>query len=463
MKQNLPRVRFYALVLSCLILGLTSAKAQDSTSCTAQFTASVSQNQAFFNAADSQSNILHDWIFGDGTSSGFSSRYSTISHVYANAGNFRVTHIIKDSLGGGCFDSSSQTISITLPPACQIAFTSVRDSTDYQVYSFYSTSSNNNGAIDSVSWFVNDTLVGSGANLLNHYFPIGTSTICAILSTSTGCTAEQCTTISVTNPDSSCLPPISFSYTAGSNPQRISFIPSLNDSTGYKYYWNFGDGASSTGRTPTHLYAAGGSYAVTLQITKKPARDSCIATITEGIFVAEKDTCKVTLTYKANSKKSNEITFNAQSSLQLDSVTWVIGSSTDSTVIAVLEGQHVSYTFGTTGCYTVNMTAVASSGCTASSVAYFCIDSIPAAGSEFIASYPNPANSAAYIDLVLPADNSIHIDVYNQMGNNMETIVAAGYAGKNHLTIPTGGLPTGLYFVRIQYGNTQLKSKIQKL
>src|SRR5580692_2448433 len=208
MKYNLPKIAFSLLILTCLLPGLSPVQAQDSASCSALFTASVSQNQASFYAADSQSNILHDWVFGDGTSSGFSSRYSTIAHIYSSQGTYRVTHIIKDSLGGGCYDSSSQNISITLPPACQISFQSVRDSTDDQIYSFYSTSSNNNGAIDSVSWFVNDTLVGRGANLLIHYFPFGTSTICAILSTSTGCSAEQCTTISVANPDSSCLPPI---------------------------------------------------------------------------------------------------------------------------------------------------------------------------------------------------------------------------------------------------------------
>jgi PKD repeat protein len=463
MKHVLPKSKVYLFIFIGLLIGLSAAKAQDSTSCTANFTSSVSGYQAVFYAADSQSNILHDWIFGDGTSSGFGSRYSIISHVYGSAGTYRVTHIIKDSLGGGCFDSSSQNITITLPPACQIAFTSVMDSTNDHVYSFYSTSSSSTGAIDSVFWYVNDTLVATGTNLLSHYFPFGTSSICAKLSTSTGCTAQQCAQIYVPNQDSSCLPPISFSYTAGSNPQKITFTPSLNDSTGYKYHWSFGDGSSSTARTPSHLYASGGNYPVTLQITAKPVKDSCVATFTETIYVAEKDTCKVTLTYKANPKKSNEITFTAQSSLDLDSVTWVLQSPSDSTVIAVLEGQKVTYTFTSTGCYPVNMTATAASGCTASSAVSVCIDSIPAAASGFVASYPNPATSQAYLDLVLPSDNSIRIGVFNTMGNNVQTLVIAGTKGQNRITIPIGALPTGIYYVQIQYGNEVLQSKIQKL
>lgn len=49
--------------------------------------------------------------------------------------------------------------------------------------------------------------------------------------------------------------------TAGCAPYTVSF---RNTGRGTSYLWNFGDGATSTERSPTHTYASGGTYTVTL-------------------------------------------------------------------------------------------------------------------------------------------------------------------------------------------------------
>src|SRR5579859_2097699 len=146
---------FYLLILSALLTSFVPANAQDSASCTARFGTSVSQNVAFFQAVDTQAGILHHWLFGDGSGTGLSSRYGMVSHTYASSGTYWVTHVIQDSLGRGCFDSSSQSISINVPPPCQISFLAMRDTFDFHVYSFFSTITASQGP-DSVFWYVND-------------------------------------------------------------------------------------------------------------------------------------------------------------------------------------------------------------------------------------------------------------------------------------------------------------------
>jgi PKD repeat protein len=49
----------------------------------------------------------------------------------------------------------------------------------------------------------------------------------------------------------------------------IQFTDTSYDSDGTitEWFWNFGDGNSSTSRTPTHTYAQSGQYNVTLQVT----------------------------------------------------------------------------------------------------------------------------------------------------------------------------------------------------
>lgn len=48
-----------------------------------------------------------------------------------------------------------------------------------------------------------------------------------------------------------------------------------------RYEWQFGDGATGTGPTPTHVYAAAGNYLVTLDVTDDQNLQSrCFTTAT---------------------------------------------------------------------------------------------------------------------------------------------------------------------------------------
>jgi PKD repeat protein len=112
--------RIYTLILCTLLSGFFAgkAKAQDTTTCNPGFQVSIYQQQAYFLAVDTLPHILHYWNFGDSSTNGFHSYYAAILHVYRHPGSYRVTHIIKDSLGGTCYDSSSRTITVDsiLPP-----------------------------------------------------------------------------------------------------------------------------------------------------------------------------------------------------------------------------------------------------------------------------------------------------------------------------------------------------------
>jgi PKD repeat protein len=66
------------------------------------------------------------------------------------------------------------------------------------------------------------------------------------------------------------------SFTAsGNGSPTVNFTPA--DLTATSYAWDFGDGSTSTQITPTHTYAASGSYTVTLVVSN----GSCSETITQ--------------------------------------------------------------------------------------------------------------------------------------------------------------------------------------
>jgi hypothetical protein len=49
------------------------------------------------------------------------------------------------------------------------------------------------------------------------------------------------------------------------------------------------------------------------------------------------------------------------------------------------------------------------------------------------------------------------------MGGLVLTRTVSGYPGVNQITLPIANLPTGVYYIELQYGDTILRSKVQKL
>lgn len=74
---------------------------------------------------------------------------------------------------------------------------------------------------------------------------------------------------------------ISASPTSGVSPLFVSFASSASDPDGFiaSYFWNFGDGSSSSSANPTHTYSAG-SYTASLTVT-----DNSGATATKNVTI----------------------------------------------------------------------------------------------------------------------------------------------------------------------------------
>lgn len=66
------------------------------------------------------------------------------------------------------------------------------------------------------------------------------------------------------------------------NPKNLRF--NNTSANGVKYSWNFGDGGTSTEKSPAHLYAAAGTYTVTL-VTEGVTGEAQKATLTTTVTV----------------------------------------------------------------------------------------------------------------------------------------------------------------------------------
>jgi PKD repeat protein len=452
------KIKIYTLITAVFFCCLLSVKAQDSSSCTANFQAYTSAGTAVsFRAQDTLPNIQHYWYFGDGNGTGFSRSNSFVVHVYQQNGTYRVIHVIRDSTGGGCFDSTAQYVVVNTVPSCPVYLYIHSDSTgNSHIYNFYASASGL--STDTIRWYINDSLVGTGDTLLNRYLASGHYTICARLHTASGCTSSACQSIDVV---SGCaVSPVIHYIADSSDPQTVHFTASPNN---YTFYWTFGDGGSSFGSQPVHTYSYGGTYIVTLRLYGFNGTDSCTSSTTDTVYVTGRPTCNVPFFYFHNPAHPGQVTFVAQDSTVSDSLTWVIWRPNDTLNTVILHGQQPTHIFTDTGCYNVTLYTTTLSGCHGMTQQWICIDSLGNGGNNFITAYPNPAPGQTFLDVQLDEQHMININIFNSMGHMVLIRKQAGYAGMNHITLPTASLPKGIYYVQVQYGGITKRSKIQKL
>lgn len=76
--------------------------------------------------------------------------------------------------------------------------------------------------------------------------------------------------------------------------------------------------------------------------------------------------------------------------------------------------------------------------------------------------YPNPFNPFTKIEFTLPADGEAELKIFNQLGQEVATVfdeVASG--GRLYQTeFNAAHLSSGVYFVRLKYGNQSLTGKM---
>ena len=326
---------------------------------TAAFTSSVNQLTASFDgsgSSDSDGSVAsYAWDFGDGSSgSGVSP-----SHTYGAAGTYSVKLTVTDN--GGATDSVTHQVSVTAPPANQPPTAAFTSSVNQLTASFDgSGSSDSDGSVASYAWDFGDGSSGSGVSPSHTYGAAGTYSVKLTVTDNGGATDSVTHQVSVTAPPANQPPTAAF--TSSVNQLTASFDGSgSSDSDGSvaSYAWDFGDGSSGSGVSPSHTYGAAGTYSVKLTVTDNGgATDS----VTHQVSVTAPPANQPPTAAFTSSVNQLTASFDGSGSSDSDgsvaSYAWDFGDGSSGS------GVSPSHTYGAAGTYSVKLTVTDNGGAT---------------------------------------------------------------------------------------------------
>jgi PKD repeat protein len=234
-------------------------------------------------SSDSDGTITsYEWDFnGDGTTNATG---ETATTSYSEDGSKTVTLTLTDD--SGKTDSVRKTVSVANDaPTADFSYSPSNPDTQDTI-SFTASASDSDGSISSYTWDFDDggtTDDATGSSTSNSYGDDGSYDVTMTVTDDDGATTTVTKTVQVDNAG----PTADFTYSpskprAGDTTSFDGSGSSDVDGSIVSYEWDFGDGTTRSGETPTHTYDSKGEYTVTLTVTDD---DGATATTSETVKV----------------------------------------------------------------------------------------------------------------------------------------------------------------------------------
>ncbi len=216
-------------------------------------------------SSDSDENIIdYEWDF---QSDGVVDKYGEVtSYTFTQQGTYTVTLLVMDSDN----NIGEDTIVVSVEAqgiVADIQTNRIEGNVPLTIDFDASGSTYDQGQITSYQWeFGDGTKPKLGAAQISHkYTEIGTYTASVTIIGSDGSvgTAELLITVREI-PLSACFVSV---FEEGEAPLETAFDPGCSTGTASSYFWDFGDGSTSTLVKPSHIFENAGEFTVNLEIT----------------------------------------------------------------------------------------------------------------------------------------------------------------------------------------------------
>ena len=298
------------------------------------------------------------WDFGDGTTP-VKSTNATISHNFTQVGIYKVMLVAIDSSTCNIADTtyinmhvrnddaSLSFVSNKIPPCDKLTFEFDNTSTGPASKPFSN---------KSFTWdFGDGTKLAAGSGIVTHMYAVGGAyNVKLTLNDTNYCNSPDSLIKQIslspnvianfTFPAAACAP--------------FSAVFKNTSTAGQQFFWDFGDGATSTQTSPTHVYLRPGTYLVQL-IAVDPNTCNKRDTITKNVTVVNKPTAS--FTYTPNPTMPNMPIQLVNTSAGGVSYKWIFGDG--KTLATAKRDTIISYQYQKTGTYNVCLVVFNAAGC----------------------------------------------------------------------------------------------------
>lgn len=414
--------------------------------------------------------VSYFWNFGDGATSSNTSP----SHSYSLAGSYNVTLVANNNYTYSCVSTKTSIVAVGF---CSLVayFTSTPVSNGQVSF--------NNGSTGIIggttyTWNFGD---GSTSSVFSpsHTYTSGGAYVVSLLANNNGslvaCSNSYTNVVTV----SVCSLAANFSHTVGAN----GFVNYSSNSTGTTgagtYYWNFGDGFTGTGISPSHTYLTGGAYNVFFNVNDTTMFGFCHDSIVQSINITSLP-CNANANFSLNPTNTPQYwTATPSYPWNVTNAVWNWGDGSSST------GLYTSHNYSVAATYTVCLTVTVSCGSTSSTcVSQYISKSanvesmnmislnvvapalIPtsiksmAANEVVYTIYPNPTNSDFTINMNGLATNNVKITLFNVIGKLVYETEAETNSGELTKEIAAYQLSNGVYFIKVNADNIEYTKKV---
>lgn len=289
----------------------------------------------------STNDVSQHWNFGDG----FTSSLENPSHIYTVNGTYTVT--LETTNSSGCISVYQLSNAILLAPP------SANFSSNYIPGCAPLTTSFTNSSSYSSQWLWNfgDGTISTLQNPVHTFNLPGDYDVSLIAYNAQGCsdTLKLISYILVTNTSSNYTPPPTLT---GCVPMSSTFQNNTTDAVAW--FWDFGDGTTSTLQNPSHTFTSHGFYTVSLTIQ---LNGGC--TQVYPIFrTFDVQGAEAGFTFTQTQCTPYVVSFTDTASANWTSWFWDFGDGTTSTL------QNPLHTYSAPGFYSVIHSVTTSAGCT---------------------------------------------------------------------------------------------------
>lgn len=237
----------------------------------------------------SGSQLTYAWTQVSGTGNVTISNANVLNPVlsFSAAGNY----VLRLTVSDGVLQSSDDvgiTVSANAAPVANFV-----SAVNQLAVQFTDTSMDADGSIAQRQWNFGDGSTDTAVNPLHTYVATGTYTVTLTVTDNAGASHTKSIVVNVAVATPNAAPAANF--TASSNALLANFADASSDSDGSvsAWTWDFGDGATSTLKNPTHSYSAAGTYKVSLIV--KDNQNASSAMFSKNITVTAPSTTDVVL------------------------------------------------------------------------------------------------------------------------------------------------------------------------